>query len=72
MAKICREVQDWVEQQVEQPIEKWVEQREQQCREYDWWDPLMNGDSSPAKQRGSKLKAGQVTLLRNSRHVTFI
>lgn len=32
MGRICRETQEWVEQQVEQPIETWENQQETRCR----------------------------------------
>lgn len=39
MARLCREVQDWVEEQIEQPIEEWENRQEQRCREQEcnWW-----------------------------------
>jgi hypothetical protein len=39
MGRVCREVQEWVEEQIEQPVETWVNQLEQTCREQDcnWW-----------------------------------
>src|SRR5262245_53762616 len=40
MPTICREVQDWVEEQIEQPIEEWITTTEKKCSDYDWWNPL--------------------------------
>jgi len=39
MARVCREVQDWVEEQIEKPIEEWENRQEQRCREQEcnWW-----------------------------------
>jgi hypothetical protein len=44
MAQICHEVQDWIETQVEQPIESWENRQEQRCREEDcnWWCACCN------------------------------
>jgi len=39
MARVCREVQEWIEEQIEQPVESWLNQQEQRCREQEcnWW-----------------------------------
>ena len=39
MGRVCRETQEWVEEQIEQPIEEWENQQEQRCREEEcnWW-----------------------------------
>ncbi len=44
MARICREVQTWVETQVEQPIETWENQQETRCRNEpcNWWMLCLN------------------------------
>lgn len=44
MAMVCREVQEWVEEQIEQPIEDWENRQEQRCREEDcnWWMLCLN------------------------------
>jgi hypothetical protein len=44
MAMLCREVQQWIEQQIEQPIESWENQQAQQCRNEDcnWWTLCLN------------------------------
>ena len=39
MPTICKEVQDWVEEQIEQPIDEWISHTEEQCSDYDWWNP---------------------------------
>jgi hypothetical protein len=39
MPTICKEVQDWVEEQIEKPIDDWITKTEEQCSEYDWWNP---------------------------------
>lgn len=44
MGRICRETQDWIEQQIEQPIETWEDQQEQRCqnRPCNWWTLCLN------------------------------
>lgn len=39
MGRVCRETQEWVEEQIEQPVETWVNQLQQVCEEQDcnWW-----------------------------------
>jgi hypothetical protein len=39
MARVCREIDQWITEQVERPIESWVERTERQCREQpcNWW-----------------------------------
>ncbi|SRR6266498_567625 len=39
MGRVCKEVQDWVEEQIEKPIEAWENRLEKHCREDDcvWW-----------------------------------
>jgi hypothetical protein len=39
MGRVCREVQEWVEEQIEQPVEQWVNQLQETCVEQDcnWW-----------------------------------
>ena len=39
MGRVCKEVQDWVEEQIEQPVEQWENQLQQTCVEQDcnWW-----------------------------------
>ena len=39
MGRVCSEVQDWVEEQIEQPVEQWVNELQQSCEEQDcnWW-----------------------------------
>jgi len=39
MGRVCHEVQDWVEEQIEQPVETWENQLQQTCQEQDcnWW-----------------------------------
>ncbi len=39
MARVCKEVQDWVEEQIEKPIEEWENRQERRCREQscNWW-----------------------------------
>ena len=44
MAEVCREVQEWIEEQIEQPIETWENQQEQRCRNEpcNWWTLCLN------------------------------
>lgn len=44
MGRSCREFQDWVETQVEQPVEVWENQQEQRClnQSCDWWTLCLN------------------------------
>lgn len=44
MGRVCREVQEWVEEQVERPVEEWVERQEERCREEpcNWWMLCLN------------------------------
>jgi hypothetical protein len=40
MATICKDIQEWVEEQVWKPVDDWVKTTEQRCKEYDWWNPV--------------------------------
>lgn len=44
MGRTCREIQDWIETQVEQPIETWENQQEQRCQNEpcNWWLLCLN------------------------------
>jgi hypothetical protein len=44
MATFCRNVQEWVEEQVEKPVESWVNQQEQRCQNEpcNWWMLCLN------------------------------
>ena len=39
MGRVCKETQEWVEQNVEQPVEQWTNQLQQTCERQDcnWW-----------------------------------
>lgn len=39
MGRVCREVQEWVEEEVERPVEQFVDRLERRCREQEcnWW-----------------------------------
>lgn len=39
MGRVCKEIQEWVEEKVEKPIEEWENRQEKRCREQDcnWW-----------------------------------
>jgi hypothetical protein len=40
MATICKDVQEWIEEQVWKPVDDWIERTEEKCEEYDWWNPI--------------------------------
>jgi hypothetical protein len=44
MGQVCHEVQDWVEENIEQPVETWENQQQQRCEEEDcnWWTLCLN------------------------------
>ncbi|MBO9563669.1 MAG: hypothetical protein J7621_12885 [Niastella sp.] len=44
MGRVCREVHEWIEEQIEQPIEAWEERQEERCREEEcnWWQLCLN------------------------------
>jgi hypothetical protein len=44
MGVACREIQEWIEEQVEKPIEDWENQQQQRCRDEDcnWWTLCLN------------------------------
>lgn len=39
MALVCREIQEWVEEEVSKPIEEWEERQKEKCKKRKWWDP---------------------------------
>jgi hypothetical protein len=44
MAVICKNVQDWIEENIEKPIEDWENRQEQRCRNEpcNWWTLCLN------------------------------
>jgi len=44
MGRSCREIHEWIEEQVERPIEEWEERQEERCREEEcnWWMLCLN------------------------------
>lgn len=44
MATVCREIQEWIEEQIEKPIEEWENRQEQRCRDEpcNWWMLCLN------------------------------
>ncbi|UII29747.1 zinc-dependent metalloprotease [Fulvivirga ulvae] len=44
MGRVCREVQEWIEEEIEQPIEEWENRQEERCREEpcNWWMLCLN------------------------------
>jgi hypothetical protein len=39
MGRVCKETQEWVEENIEKPVEQWVNQLQKTCKEQDcnWW-----------------------------------
>ncbi len=37
--EVCNEIQEWIEEQIEQPVERWIDQLQKKCEEQDcnWW-----------------------------------
>ncbi len=44
MGRVCRQTQDWIEEQVEKPIETWENRQEQRCKNEpcNWWLLCLN------------------------------
>jgi hypothetical protein len=44
MGRSCKEIHEWIEEQVEQPIEEWEDRQEERCREAEcnWWTLCLN------------------------------
>lgn len=44
MAEICREIEEWIEEEVTKPVEEWVERQEERCEEEEcnWWVLCLN------------------------------
>ncbi|WP_402371297.1 metallopeptidase domain-containing protein [Isoptericola rhizosphaerae] len=44
MAEICRDIDEWIEEEVSRPIEEWEERQEERCREEEcnWWMLCLN------------------------------
>ncbi len=40
MATICKTYQSRIEEIFWEPFDDWIEKTEQQCSEYDWWNPI--------------------------------
>lgn len=43
-ARECREITEWIEEEVSKPVEEWEERQEQRCKEKDcnWWTLCLN------------------------------
>ncbi|MEU0842199.1 hypothetical protein ABZ370_22375 [Streptomyces sp. NPDC005962] len=39
MAVVCKEIKEWVEEKVSQPIEEWESRTQKKCKDYPWYDP---------------------------------
>lgn len=39
MAKVCTQVDVWIEEQVSKPVEEWENQQQKKCKNYPWYDP---------------------------------
>lgn len=37
--EVCNEIKEWIEEQIEQPVERWLDQLQQTCQQQDcnWW-----------------------------------
>ncbi|WP_137703050.1 zinc metalloprotease [Marimonas lutisalis] len=44
MGRSCREIHEWIEEEIEQPIEEWEDRQEERCREEpcNWWMLCLN------------------------------
>lgn len=44
MGRTCRELHEWIEEEIEQPIEEWEDQQKERCREEPckWWMLCLN------------------------------
>lgn len=44
MAEICRDIDEWIEEEVSRPLEEWEERQEERCREEEcnWWTLCLN------------------------------
>lgn len=44
MAQVCTEVQEWIEERIEKPIEEWENRQERRCRDEpcNWWVLCLN------------------------------
>ena len=44
MGRSCREIHDWIEETIEQPVEAWENRQEQRCKdvECNWWTLCLN------------------------------
>ena len=44
MALICRQIDEFIEEEISKPVEEWVERQERRCREADcnWWTLCLN------------------------------
>ncbi len=44
MVEICREIDEWIEEEITRPVEEWVERQEERCREEpcNWWMLCLN------------------------------
>lgn len=40
MATICKDVQEWIKEQVWKPVDDWVRRTEENCKKRPWWHPL--------------------------------
>lgn len=40
MAEVCRDIEDWIQEEITRPVEQWVTQTQQTCAQLPWWNPL--------------------------------
>ncbi|MEO5665478.1 MAG: hypothetical protein ABIR39_19605 [Nocardioides sp.] len=39
MALVCTQIDEWIEEEVSQPVEVWENQQQEKCKDYPWYDP---------------------------------
>jgi len=39
MARVCTQIDVWIEEEVSRPVEEWENQQQKKCKDYPWYDP---------------------------------
>lgn len=39
MARVCTQIDVWIEENVSKPVEEWENQQQKKCKDYPWYDP---------------------------------
>ena len=39
MARVCSQIDVWIEEEVSKPVEEWENQQQKKCKDYPWYDP---------------------------------